>query len=173
MKICFFERTYKDNQSNSDRINFQKFIVEKGVDVYNKTNVDQIVGNEQIELVFTHFSDRNHLKIDKKKIFIIYFGGEITNINKDFDGENIPYINVFELKAKVDELLQYLKSTQSVDRQDLKNIVFSINDDLEEILKPFTTISPFNKKDDLFILDGKESKVKDAYKAINDYSKSL
>jgi hypothetical protein len=177
MKIAFFETD--DRKQEPNRLNFQKKI--KNNDITLIDNVSDL-DKYDFDVLFIHESNEPVLKISNgpisnwlyklDEVIKISWGGNTTRHEPiNINDKKIKYLCYKYLEEKLQFFNVFFSSPRTI--EEIYSFLFDVNDEIEDLLKPFTKISPFNKKDDYYNLDGKESKVVDAFEAINNYVNKL
>lgn len=160
--IAFFEREY-DKNSDKDRLNFHNMLEGKKIPVYHNW---ESIQNNIPNILFYHgqdvlyLKDSCHFKKQLDNTWRIEFGGNNTEQEKP-SGKTISYVNYSELQNRIDEVKDELEKLDEVTAEKLIDIVFGFNSKLEELLKPFESVSPFAKPSDK-VMVGEKTNDKDS-----------
>jgi hypothetical protein len=154
-----------DNKKYDGREGFYKKIYTKyGINV----STDESDLTNDIKVIFRH----DHL--DSKFYIgrvIISYGGDSRKNENTFDNllGTVSYLYFKIIEDNIASFYSKILDLDIIDAEHVHSCLFNNDKNLESLLLPFICISPFAGIEDVYNLDGKESKVADAYKAINEY----
>lgn len=143
LKIHFWDNP----SSHAERNPFREKLKTAGI----KTTVD-ISDLVNIDLLFIHGADSPSLNsyIFSNLVFKVSFGDNVTTMHSIFTDENrISYINAKELSERFDTIVKELEEVANLTIEELYEIIFAIDPDLERLLQPFATANPLDENNEL------------------------
>ncbi len=146
-KIIFWEKVIND--ATSDRKKFWQSVKNLGLKI-SKEKTELV----NVDIMFIHKGDKKSLidtdwdgesenyKENVSKIWKVIYGGGNTCQNKTDDTYEIEHINYGDLSKRLNYIIPRLQK-EKITFELLEELIFDSDPELENLLKPFETLSPF------------------------------
>lgn len=153
-KVAFYEST----RSESERSKFQEQVQGLKIPFHHDFGT---LSTDLPQVLFFHGGDQADLKVKDElghvaglkpglaEVWLIEFGGNDTG-NKRLNNEAallsnkaISYINYSDLSERLKEIIDQINALAEITTDNLENIIFAIDPDIEKLLAELCTKSPF------------------------------